>query len=68
MKRSVWETLETRPYLFVRSPIDIGLAYLFTSLAIDTGSLLQYALALFFLTMFLRNLIKGITYRTHGKR
>ena len=63
MNSATWAKLERRPVLFVRSVVDLALAYLFASLAIDSGSLLQYALALFFMIMTLRNLFKGIFYK-----
>lgn len=68
MTTAMWAKLETRPFLFIRSFIELALAYIFASLALDSGSLIQYAVTVLFLTLFLRNLIKGITYKPHGKR
>lgn len=68
MKKETWAKLETRPFLFGRAILELAITYLFVSLAIDSGSLMHYALTLIFLTFALRNLFKGIFYKADGKR
>ena len=63
MNAATWAKLERRPVLFVRAAIDLALSYLFASLAIDSGSLLQYGLSGFFIVMTFRHLLKGIFYK-----
>lgn len=67
MDSKTWAKLETRKWLAIRSVINLALAYLFASLAIDTGSLLQYALTILFAIMGIRNAVQAIK-KGHGTR
>ena len=56
--RSRW--YNTRPSLVVFGLIKLGLSYLLVSLAINSGSLWEYALAIFFLIAGLSDLIRSL--------
>ena len=58
---------KTKPGYLVFGLVELGLAYLFASLAINSGSLWQWALALIFLVGTLQNLVKLIGKFIHGK-
>ncbi len=51
---------KTNSGLLVFGLIELGLAYMFVSLAIDSGSLWDYLLTLIFVIGFLRNLFSLI--------
>ncbi len=42
-----------------------GLAYSFASLAIDSGSLIEYGLTIFFIVWALKNAIRSIRFATN---
>ena len=59
---------KTRTGYAVFALIELALAYVFISWAIDSGSLLDYLLALVFTVGFLQNLIKLIGTFVRGNR
>jgi hypothetical protein len=59
---------KTRVGLFIFAIIELALAYMFVSLAIDKGSFLYYLLTLIFLVGGLQNIFKLIGTFFHGKR
>lgn len=59
---------KTRTGYAVFALIELALAYMFISWAIDSGSLLDYLFALIFTVGFLQNFIKLIGSFVRGKR
>lgn len=59
---------KTRTGYAVFALVELGLAYLFVSWAIDSGNLLDYLLTLVFTVGFLQNLVKLIGSFFHGKK
>ena len=63
----VWH--QTRSGLLIFALVELGLAYVFVSLAIDRGSLLDYAVAIVLLIGGVHNIIKLILKMVgHGTR
>lgn len=60
-KLDAWHKTKTGFLIF--GLVELGLAYLFASLAIDTGNLWYYVLTLGFLFAGLSNLIRIVTVR-----
>ncbi len=63
-KLDAWH--KTRRGLLVFAVLELLLAYVFVSLAINKGNLLYYILTLVFLFGFLQNTVKLIGKLTHG--
>lgn len=65
-KLDAWH--KTRRGLLVFAVLELLLAYVFVSLAINKGNLLYYILTLVFLFVFLQNTVKLIGKLTHDNR
>jgi hypothetical protein len=59
---------KTKGGLLVFAILELGLAYLFVSLAIDRGNLFYYALSLILFVGTLKNLFRFIGSFINGKR
>ena len=62
-KRSYEQQLMKRGWMrIILFLLFLGIAYGFASLAIDSGNLLEYAIALFFLVWAIKQLIRSIRH------
>lgn len=59
---------KTKTGLLVFAVLELGIAYVFVSLAIDKGNFLYYLLTLIFLFGSLQNLVKLIGKIVNGKK
>ncbi len=62
----IWH--KTKTGLLVFAVLELGIAYVFVSLAIDRGNFIYYGLALIFLFGSLQNLIKLVARFVSGKQ
>lgn len=58
---------DTRQGKFVFGLVELVAAYLFTSLAIDSGAIWQYVLAIIFLVGGVRNVVNAFRVHNHVK-
>lgn len=66
MGKSKNSMLDTRPKLLISAVLSLLLSYIFASLAIDTAYYWQYLLAIIFLVMGLKFLIR--TFKSNGNK
>lgn len=59
---------KTKLGLLVFGVVELGLAYVIASLAINSGSLWEYALTLILLVGFLQNIVRLIGRLIHGSK
>ena len=65
-KLDAWH--KTKIGLLIFAVLELGIAYVFVSLAIDKGNILYYLLTLIFLFGGLQNLVKLIGKIVNGKK
>ena len=63
IKEQVAKWSQTRGFMLVFGLVCLALAYLFGSLALNSGSLLDYVIALLFVVTGVRELLAGIIKR-----
>lgn len=62
-KEKLGTLTKTRGFMIIFGLVCLGLAYVFLSLAFDTGNLLDYAIAMLFTFVGVRELIGGLIKR-----
>lgn len=63
IKNKEWELMNKRWFKLSLALILMLIAYGFASLAIDSGSLLEYALSIFFLVWGIKTLFKALAHK-----